>query len=76
MVLIRFSRRKILPVAAKWGTGFILMLTVFFAVSIPFTKALAGTNSTWSVIDRRIPDYFRSLLNVSEKDALKKEDTL
>ena len=56
--------------------GFSLMLAISYIVSIPISNSLKGTNSTWTLIDQRIPSYLQSILHISKEEALKKEDTL
>ena len=60
----------------KLFVGFIIMLTVSYLVSIPITNSLQTTSSTWTLVDQRIPGYFKAIMHISTKTALKKENTL
>jgi asparagine N-glycosylation enzyme membrane subunit Stt3 len=56
--------------------GIAVMFTAVYITYLPLAASLQGTESDWSLIDRRIPGYFRTLLKISEKDALKSEDSI
>jgi len=56
--------------------GILLMMTALYITYIPISYSLRDTKSAWTLVDRRIPGYFRTLLRISKKDALKSEDTL
>ena len=56
--------------------GPVIFILLFFIASYPVVKSVKGTASTWSVIDKRIIGYGRSLLFKSSEDTLKTEDTL
>lgn len=76
LFLLFREKKDLLPVINKWGVGTVLMLVLYFAVSIPFANVLAGTPSTWTIIDKRIPGYFKSMFRLSEDEVIKEEDTL
>ena len=60
----------------KLFAGFMLMLSVSYLVSIPVTNSLKNTSSTWTLVDQRIPGYFKAIMHISKEAALKKENTL
>lgn len=70
------DQKPILPALSKWSTGVLVLIMIYYIASLPFTAMLKDTSSTWSVIDQRIPGYFRTLLHLSSEDALKAEDTI
>jgi len=58
------------------AVGVFLMSTTLYLTYLPLAYSLKETDSTWTLIDRRIPGYFNTLLKISKEDALKVEDTL
>jgi 4-amino-4-deoxy-L-arabinose transferase-like glycosyltransferase len=58
------------------AAGMALLLVMYYIASLPLSNALEGTSSTWSIIDKRIPGYLRTMMKASGSDVLKAEDTL
>jgi hypothetical protein len=56
--------------------GVLIFIFLFFITSYPISASVKGTASTWSIIDKRIISYGKSLLFNSSEEALHREDTL
>lgn len=63
-----------LRIGAKWIVGFLVLLLLYFTVSIPFNRVLKGSTSTWSIIDNRIASYFKTILKTTDKDLIDLEE--
>ena len=60
----------------KLFTGFTIMLAISYLISIPITNSLKNTSSTWTLVDHRIPGYFKAILPIRKKAVIKKENAL
>lgn len=76
LFLLFREKKELFPVIKRWGTGTVLMLMIYYVVSLPFSSVLDGTPSTWTIVDERIPGYFRSMFRLSEYEVIEEEDTL
>jgi 4-amino-4-deoxy-L-arabinose transferase-like glycosyltransferase len=76
LISLKRDKKPILPTAKRWSVGLLMLVSIYLIAAIPFIKTLEGTSSTWSIVDERIPGYFRTFLRLPEKDAIEVEDTL
>lgn len=74
LFLLFREKKELLPVVKKWGIGTVLMLMIYYVVSLPFASVLSGTPSTWTLVDKRIPGYFRSMFRLTDKEVIEEEE--
>lgn len=77
-VFIRRRNPSLFPVGYYMNLviGVFIMFLAVYVTYLPIAGSLRGTHSDWTLIDRRIPGYFRTLFKISKQDALKSEDTI
>ena len=76
IVILSKSGKPVGKRVLKWIVGLLCMLLTYYVASLSLTVSLENTSSTWAPIDSRIPSFVKRMLRISEKDALKSEDTL